>query len=98
MRPVDEPAEVVPLVHSAHINAITHAERHTAGEIDIVCDQQRPATANIDDEALMTRAVVVVRQQSPHEAGDLDPITVVALGESFVQSGALVIFLEQATT
>jgi len=98
MRPVDEPAQVVPLVHAAHIYAITHAERHTSSEVDVVCNQQRPATANIDDEALVTRAVVVVRQQSPHEAGDLDPITVVALGESFVQSGALIIFLEQATT
>ena len=98
MCPVDETAEIVPLVHAAHINAITHAERHASGEIDIVRDQQRPATANIDDEALMTRDVVVVRQQSPDETGDLDPFTVVAPSESFIQSGALIIFLGQAPT
>ena len=92
MRPVDETAEVIPLVHAAHVDAITHAERHAFGEINIVCDQQCPAIANIDDEALVARAVVIVRQQSPNEARDLDPFTVIAPGESFVQSRALIIF------
>ena len=53
MRPVDETAQVVPLVHAAHVDAIAHAERHAFGEINIVCDQQRPATANFDDETLV---------------------------------------------
>ena len=86
VRPVDKTAQVIPLVHAAHLNAIPQAERHAVGEIDIVRDQQRPATANIDDEALVTGTVVVITQQAADEARDFDPPPVIAFREVDISS------------
>ena len=84
---MNQAAQVVPLVHAAHLHSIAHPQRHALGEINIVRDQQRVAIADIDNEALVTRAVVVVSQQAPDEASDFDPASVVAL---FVGSRSLV--------
>ena len=53
MRPVHQPAEIVPLVHPSHTHAVTHPERYAFGEINIVRNEQRPAITDIDNEALV---------------------------------------------
>ena len=73
-------AQVVPFVHASYVYPITHPERDAFGKIDIVSNQQRPAGANVDDEALMARSVIVIRQQPPDEACYLDPATIITLG------------------
>lgn len=45
VRPVHQPAKFVPLVHSAKLYSIPHPERHSLGEIDVVCNKQRIAIA-----------------------------------------------------
>jgi hypothetical protein len=60
VRPVQEPAEIVPLVHAAHLDAITHAERHAFCKINVVDDQQGFAIADIDDKPLVLRVFVVI--------------------------------------
>lgn len=84
MCPMDQAAKVIPLVHPSHPDAITHAQRHALCEIDIVCNQQRTAATDIDNETLMARAVVVVRQQPPDEARNFDPLAIVTPGELFL--------------
>jgi hypothetical protein len=79
--PVDQPAQVVPLVHSAYPDAVTDAKRYAFGEINIVRNQQRLPIADVDDESLMGRAVVIVMQKAPDEATDFDPPPVIALVE-----------------
>ena len=64
VRPVHQSAEVIPLVHAANVDAITHTDGHAIGEIEVVCDQQGLAIADIDYKALVTRVVVVVRQKA----------------------------------
>lgn len=85
MRPVDETAEIVPLVHTAHVHSIAHAQRDAFREIDVVCNQQRLAVADIDNEPLVPRAIVIIGQQASHEAGHFDPLTVIAFCERLVQ-------------
>jgi hypothetical protein len=78
---VDQAAEVVPLVHAPHSYAITHADRDALRKIDVVGNQQCLAIADVDDETLVTRTVVVITQQAADEARDFDPPPVVAFGE-----------------
>ena len=73
MRPVHESAEIVPLVQSSHPHAIAHAERNSLGEVDVVDNQEGLVVANIDDESLVRRPLVIVRQQAADEARDFDP-------------------------
>jgi len=44
------------------VHTITHAERHSFSQIDVVCDQQAAAIANVDDEPLVSRAVIIILQ------------------------------------
>ena len=37
VRPMHQPAEITPFVHSTKPDTVTHAERHTPGQIDVVC-------------------------------------------------------------
>ena len=60
--PVHYAAEVVPLVNSPELYAVTECDRYTFSEVDVVCDQQRLAVTQPDNETLVTRAVVVIRQ------------------------------------
>ena len=41
VRPMHQPAQLVPLVQTAKFNPVTDTDRHTFGQIDIVRDQQR---------------------------------------------------------
>lgn len=38
VRPVHEATKVIPLVHPPKLNTVSHAERHSLREVDIVCD------------------------------------------------------------
>ena len=60
VRPVHQPAKIVPLIHTAKLDAIAHAQRHPLGEVDVVDDQQRIAACEPQDKALVTRPIVIV--------------------------------------
>lgn len=60
MRPVHQPAQVVPLVEAADEHPIAHAERHAAREVNVMRDQQRLPLTDVDNEALVALAIVVV--------------------------------------
>ena len=60
MSPVNEPAQIIPLVHAPNRDAVTHAERHALSNIEVMGDQQRPAIADIDNETLVAGAIVVI--------------------------------------
>ena len=74
-----QPAEIVPLVNSAYPYAIAHAQRDPLGEVDVVDDQERLVIADIDDESLVRRPLVIVWQKAADEASDFDPPPVVRL-------------------
>lgn len=61
MRPVHQAAEVVPLVDATDCHAISHAKRHATGQVDVMRDQQRLMLTDINNEALVALAIVVVR-------------------------------------
>ena len=79
--PVYESAQVIPLVHAAHADAIAQTDGDPFGEIEVVRDQQRLPFADINDEALVTRAFVVIMQKAADEARDFDPPPVIAFVE-----------------
>lgn len=62
MGPVNQPAQIIPLVHAPHVHAVAHPERDAFREIQVVRDEQRLAIACVDDEALMAGTVIIVRQ------------------------------------
>jgi len=71
MSPVKNPALPVPLILSSHLDLVALASRHAGGKIDIVAHQDRVARIEAEDEALMTRAFVVVPQKLLHSPLDL---------------------------
>jgi len=75
---VHQPAQLIPLVHAAKLNPVTHPDRDTLGQIEIVGDQQRIAILHSQDDTLMPRAVIVVAQQSADESRILNPVTGIA--------------------
>lgn len=81
MRPMDQAAQIVPFVHTANRHAIAQSHRNAFGQVDVVRDQHRNAVTDVDDEALMTGTVIVIRQQPTNEARNLDPGTRIAFGE-----------------
>jgi hypothetical protein len=86
MRPVNQAAEIIPLVHAANTNPVTQSDRDPVREIDIMCDQQCSAVTDIENEALMPRVVIVVRQKARDETGNFDPRAGVALCEWLLQA------------
>ena len=79
VRPVQESAEIVPFVQAAHAHAVAHAEWHAFSKVGVVGDQQGLAIADVDDEALVPGAIMVIRQKAADEARDFDPPPVVGL-------------------
>ena len=73
---IDEVLEIVDL---------TGRDTDRAGDYSLGM-KQRLAIADIDNEALMTRVVIVVRQEAADEARDFDPPPVIALVESYASS------------
>ena len=86
VRPVQESAEIVPFVQAAHAHAVAHAEGHAFSKVGIVRDQQRLAIADVDDEALVPRAIMVIRQKAADEARDFDPPPVFGLAVADISS------------
>ena len=84
MRPVHEAPEIVPLVHTAYDDAIAESDGDTHRELEVVGNQQRLPIADVDDESLVTRVVIIVMQKAADEARDLDPPPVIALVEADV--------------
>ena len=80
MRPVDQSAQVVPFVHATYLHPVTHPQWNALREVDVVSDQQCPAGTDVDDKALVRRAIIVVRQKPPDEACNFDPAAVISLG------------------
>lgn len=53
MRPVDEPTQLIPFVHPAHLHSVAYAKGNAFREIEVVGDQQCLSVTDINDEALM---------------------------------------------
>jgi len=81
---VHDATKIIPFVHTAHVYTITHAERHSFGQVDVVRDQQAAAIANVDDESLVSGTVIIISQEAAHEASNLYPATIVAFFVGFV--------------
>ena len=79
VRPVQQAAEVVPLVQAAHPHAVTHAKGHAVSNFDVVRHEQRLPIADVDYEALVAGAVLIVRQKAADEARDFNPPPVFGL-------------------
>ena len=80
MRPMHKSTQVVPFVHAPNLHPVAHPEWNAIGEVNVVGNQQRPAGANVDDEALMTGTVIIIRQKPPNEASNFDPAAIISLG------------------
>lgn len=61
MRPVHETAQIVPFIHAPDLDAIAQSYGYRVSEVDIVRDQQRCTAADINDEALVARTIIVIR-------------------------------------
>ena len=86
MRPVHQSTEIVPLVHAADLYSIPYTDGHSLRQINIVCDKQGLAVTDVDDKALVTRSVVIIRQQSRHNTLDVDPRPRIALVKTLAQA------------
>lgn len=53
VRPVDQAAQVVPFVQAPEADPVAKAERHSRGNIEVVCHQQRLPAAEAQDEPLV---------------------------------------------
>ena len=84
MRPVHEAPAVVPLVHPAQGDAIAEPDGDACRELEVMGDQKRLPIADVDDEPLVTRVVILVMQKAADEARNLDPPPVIALVEADV--------------
>ena len=60
MRPVDETAQVVPLIKAPEVNAVADANRDAIRQFDVVCQEQRAPTGDLDDNALVREATRLV--------------------------------------
>ena len=40
VRPVHQSAEIIPLIHTAKLNAVSHPNRYPRSDVDVVGDQQ----------------------------------------------------------
>ncbi len=54
VRPVHQPTQLIPLVHTADMDPVAHADRHALGEIDVMGNKQRATAADVEYEALVT--------------------------------------------
>jgi hypothetical protein len=68
VRPVDDATLLVVLVLSVDGHQIARGDRHSLGEVEVVGDQHGVAGREAEDEALVVRALTVVRQEALHAA------------------------------
>jgi hypothetical protein len=79
VRPVHEATVLIPFVDAAKCDPVTQADWHAQREFEVVRDQQSLAPGQLHYEALVPGAIVIVRDQSHHEARVLDPAIVIPL-------------------
>ena len=73
MRPVDHTALLIPFVLTAKLDFVAAFQRIDArGEIDVVTDKDRLTTAEIEDEALVTRTIQIIGERRAHPSAALD--------------------------
>lgn len=77
--PVDQPAEVVPLIDTPQGDAIAKTDRDTFCQMEIVRDEQCLLAAHIDDKALVSSVFVVIGQKPNDDAAYILPGTGIAL-------------------
>src|SRR4051794_5351451 len=71
--PVDDAAFGVPDVFAAETDAVAGPKPGDSwGDVDVVGKQECLAGCQFDDEALMTRAVCIVRENAAHHALTFD--------------------------
>ena len=86
MRPVHQPAQLVPFVHAANADSIAQPHGHPLRQVDIVRDQERAMIPDINDKSLMPGAVVVVAKQTLDETGNLNPVARIVFRQCAVRS------------
>ena len=60
MRPVDDAATYVPLVHSVKLDIIPHRQRHAFGQVQVVAYEHDLPCPRFQDEALVRDSLAVV--------------------------------------
>ena len=88
MCPVNQSAEVIPLVLSPKLDTVSESHRHPLCNVYVVSNEERSPIADIENKTLVPRALHVIRQQALHEARCLDPGTAVTLIEYRFQTAA----------
>ena len=73
MCPVNQSAELIPLVHTPELDTVSESHRHPLCNVYVVSNKERLPIADIENKALVPRAILVIRQQALHEARCLDP-------------------------
>jgi hypothetical protein len=53
VRPVHQPAEIVPFVNATELHTVSHSDRYTLRDFDVVSDQYGSPVPLLDDEALV---------------------------------------------
>ena len=74
MCPVNQPAEIIPLVHTPEPDAVSESHLYPLCNVYVVRNEECLPRADIENKALVTRAILVIRQQALHEARCLDPV------------------------
>ena len=74
MRPVNDPALTIPLVHTAKIDAIANPDRRAICNVEVVRDQYCLPGRKAEDEALVRDIVMIFVEQSNHDTRIFDPL------------------------
>ena len=72
MRPMQHASAIVPFELASEADRVSPLKRNTICEIDIMCDEECPAVAKLDQEALMLTTLRVIRQGLLDLRRDLD--------------------------
>ncbi len=88
MCPVNQSAEVIPLVHTPELDTVSESHRHPLCNVYVVSNEERLPIADIENKTLVPRTVAIVRQEPADDPGSLDPGTGVTLVEYRFQTAA----------
>ena len=70
MRPVNHTALGIPFVLAKKLDDVTYLDRSDSWrQVYVVCNQDGLLLVDLEDEALMAAAFLIVRQDSRHDAG-----------------------------
>jgi len=69
VRPMNRSALFVPDIFTVKANAVADRESADArGDVDVVCDKECLSGRELNDESLMSRTFLIVRQKADHLA------------------------------